>query len=72
MKVKVKFCENNEYLLCLDGSNWVPAKGEVEYKDGRCTLRSNIDGAITSVNIFRNDESLALFDEVSVAMLVNF
>lgn len=65
MVVKIKYGESNEYFVSTDGKTWNPIKGDLtENENGNLTLNVNYNGAVTKVNIFRNDDLLAIFDQV--------
>lgn len=70
--VKIKYGESNEYSVSTDGKVWNPIKGDLtENENGNLTLNVNYNGAVTKVNIFRNDDILAIFDQV-VCSCLNF
>ncbi|EFA03540.1 methylcrotonoyl-CoA carboxylase subunit alpha, mitochondrial [Tribolium castaneum] len=58
--VKVKFIGHNTYHISLDeGKTWSVVQGEFNKE----SLKSTIDGITTSVNVFRGDDVIAIFDD---------
>lgn len=67
ISAKVKFCGENEYLISIDGGKlWKSVKGELIKIDDKIKMKCNIDGRINMIEVFKNEEILALFGEVLV------
>ncbi|XP_044266333.1 methylcrotonoyl-CoA carboxylase subunit alpha, mitochondrial [Tribolium madens] len=62
--VKIKFVDHNTYDISLDeGKTWTKVQGEFYKQENKFSLRSTIDGITTSVNVFRGDDIIAIFDD---------
>lgn len=64
IEVKIKYLENNTYEVSTDGGNtWTNVYGELMVEEDITTLKCNIDGAISNVNVYKNEEVISIFDQ---------
>lgn len=61
--VQVKFLEGNEYHVSVDGNDWLSVTGEIINEGDATILRCNIDGAISNVKVYKNDEIIVIYDQ---------
>ncbi|XP_060516748.1 methylcrotonoyl-CoA carboxylase subunit alpha, mitochondrial isoform X2 [Cylas formicarius] len=60
--VKVKILGDEEYSVsCDDGNSWMDVSAELELGDNKFLLHCTLDGFKTTVNVFGNEQILALF-----------
>lgn len=65
--VNIKYLKENIYSMSCDGGkSWRTVEGEVLSERNTLILNFTIDGAKSRVNVFVNDNFLAIFDQVSV------
>ncbi|KAJ8934193.1 hypothetical protein NQ314_013510 [Rhamnusium bicolor] len=60
----IKYANNSEYRISCDGgkSSYI-VNGEISKSNNKLTLNCTINGVKSKVNIFRNDDILAIFDQ---------
>lgn len=64
VNVKIKYVDNNAYEISSDGGkSWPQVYGELIINEDVTTLKCNINGAISNVNIFKNEELISIFDQ---------
>lgn len=63
--VKVKHVNRNSYQVSTDGGkSWNAIEGYLETKGNKLVLKCHIDDNISTSNVFRNQETLVLFNQV--------
>ena len=70
--VRVKFVDQNVFHVSLNGGkSWKIVNGQLSREDETVTLHCTIDGIKNRVNIFSDDNVIAIFDNVKLSFFIS-